>query len=397
MPSALFAEGFFVISILMVISLVLVAYVFLSYVLPFKATWKLKLGLTLFFLVISQKFSFYYYFGGHMFNPVLPETTLIIWETLFNILLVLVPLLVVKDLLFVLVTVVNKGTGSHVPWPLKEAKNRWLLLIFSVAAAISGTHYALTVPTVHRVEITLDRLAPEFDGYRIVQLADLHVGHLLKRPWLEAVIDSTNELKPDAIVLVGDMIEGPEATLASEVQGYGRLKAADGVYGVTGNHEWHHGAATWIEYFEKNGIRMLENKHHVIARGNAQLVLAGTTDLSATRYGAFGPDLKKALEGAPEAATILLAHQPKGAKELQGVDLQLSGHTHGGLYALLQPVVAFFNDGFVAGLYQANKTTQLYVSPGTGLWTGMALRVMDPSEITEIVLRARPVPKKKDN
>ena len=171
------------VNILMIISLVLVAYVFVSYVLPFKASWRMKLGLTVFFLVISQKFTYYYYFGGHMFNPQLSETTLIIWESLFNILLVLVPLLVVKDVLFVLVTVVNKATGSHVPWPLKEAKNRWLILIFSVAAAISGTHYALTVPTVHRVEITLDRLAPEFDGYRIVQMADLHVGQLLKRPW----------------------------------------------------------------------------------------------------------------------------------------------------------------------------------------------------------------------
>ena len=120
----------------MIISLVLVAYVFVSYVLPFKASWRVKLGLTVFFLVISQKFTYYYYFGGHMFNPQLSETTLIIWESLFNILLVLVPLLVVKDVLFVLVTVVNKATGSHVPWPLKEAKNRWLILIFSVAAAI---------------------------------------------------------------------------------------------------------------------------------------------------------------------------------------------------------------------------------------------------------------------
>ena len=106
------------INVLMIISLVLVAYVFLSYVLPFKASWKVKLGLTFFFLAISQKFSYYYYFGGHMFNPQLSETTLIVWESLFNILLVLVPLLVVKDLLFVLVTVVNKATGSHVPWPL---------------------------------------------------------------------------------------------------------------------------------------------------------------------------------------------------------------------------------------------------------------------------------------
>ena len=280
------------INVLMIISLVLVAYVFLSYVLPFKASWKVKLGLTVFFLAISQKFSYYYYFGGHMFNPQLSETTLIVWESLFNILLVLVPLLVVKDLLFVLVTVVNKATGSHVPWPLKEAKNRWLLLIFSVAAAISGTHYALTVPTVHRVEITLDRLAPEFDGYRIVQMADLHVGQLLKRPWLEAVIDTANELNADAVVLVGDMIEGTEASLAKEVQAYGRIKSKDGVYGVTGNHEWHHGAAAWVKFFEDNGVTMLENRHHVITRGSAQLVLAGTTDRSAVRYGATGPDLK---------------------------------------------------------------------------------------------------------
>lgn len=381
------------ISTLMLVSFVLAAYAILSFVLPFKTKWTVKLGLAVFFLAISQKFTYYYYVGGHMFNPQLPENTLTIWETLFNIILVLVPLLVVKDALFVLVKVLNKATNSNIPWPLKEAKNRWLLLIFSVAAAISGTHYALTVPTVQRIEITLDRLAPEFDGYRIVQLADLHVGQLLKRPWLEAVIRSTNELNADAVVLVGDMIEGPEASLAPEVQAYGRIQAKDGVFGVTGNHEWHHGAAPWVQFFEDNGVTMLENKHSVIARGNAQLVIAGTTDRSALRYGDHGPDLKKALEGAPDAATILLAHQPKGAKEVSGVDLQLSGHTHGGLYALMQPVVAYFNDGFVRGLYKVSETMQLYVSPGTGLWTGMALRVMDPSEITEIVLRARAQPK----
>lgn len=381
------------ISILMVISLVLAAYAILSFALPFKTKWSVKMGLAVFFIAISQKFTYYYYVGGHMFNPQLSENTLIIWETLFNIILVLVPLLVVKDALFILVKVLNKATNSNIPWPLKEAKNRWLILIFSVAAAISGTHYALTVPTVQRIEITLDRLAPEFDGYRIVQLADLHVGQLLKRPWLEAVIRSTNELDADAVVLVGDMIEAPEASLASEVQAYGNIKAKDGVFGVTGNHEWHHGAAPWVKFFEDHGVTMLENKHSVITRGNAQLVIAGTTDLSALRYGDQGPDLKKALEGAPDAATILLAHQPKGAKEVSGVDLQLSGHTHGGLYALMQPVVAYFNDGFVRGLYQVSQTMQLYVSPGTGLWTGMALRVMDPSEITEIVLRSRPLPK----
>lgn len=383
------------ISALMIVSLVLAAYATLSFALPFRTRWYVKVGLAVFFLAISQKFTYYYYVGGHMFNPQLSENTQIIWETLFNIILVLVPLLILKDVLFCVVKFVNKATHSNVPWPFKEAKNRWLLMIFSVAAAISGTHYALTVPTVQRVEITLDRLDPEFDGYRIVQMADLHVGQLLKRSWLESVINTANELNPDAVVLVGDMIEGPEASLATEVQVYGRIRAKDGVYGVTGNHEWHHGAAAWVAFFEKNGVMMLENKHHVITRGDARLVIAGTTDRSALHYGSQGPDLKKALNGAPNAATILLAHQPKGAKSVEGVDLQLSGHTHGGLYALIQPVVAYFNDGFVRGLYQVSKTMQLYVSPGTGLWTGMALRVMDPSEITEIVLRTKPIPKVK--
>ena len=80
------------INILMIISLVLAGYAILSFVLPYKTKWYVKLGWSLFFLAISQKFTFYYYVGGHMFNPQLPETTLIIWETLFNIILVLVPL-----------------------------------------------------------------------------------------------------------------------------------------------------------------------------------------------------------------------------------------------------------------------------------------------------------------
>ena len=267
------------------------------------------------------------------------------------------------------------------------------LVDFDFLSCSSYFGYALCAHGSYRATHRDHFRSPEFDGYRIVQLADLHVGQLLKRPWLEAVIRSTNELNADAVVLVGDMIEGPEASLAPEVQAYGRIQAKDGVFGVTGNHEWHHGAAPWVQFFEDNGVTMLENKHSVIARGNAQLVIAGTTDRSALRYGDHGPDLKKALEGAPDAATILLAHQPKGAKEVSGVDLQLSGHTHGGLYALMQPVVAYFNDGFVRGLYKVSETMQLYVSPGTGLWTGMALRVMDPSEITEIVLRARAQPK----
>lgn len=137
---------------------------------------------------------------------------------------------------------------------------------------------------------------------------------------------------------------------------------------------------------------MMENRHAVITRGNANLVIAGTIDRAASRF--FGqtqyqPDLNKALAGTPEGPVILLVHQPAGARKVQGVDLQLSGHTHGGLYTLYQPIVALGNDGFVTGHYQANGRTQLYVTPGTGLWTGMSLRLGVPSEITEIILKKR--------
>lgn len=368
--------------------LVISIYAVVSFVFPLKARLPVKIGLTAFLLLCGQKFTFYSMFGHNMFNPQLDQAVLVIWESLFNVLLVLVPILVIKDVLFIFIKFVNFATHSHVPWPLAKQGNRWLILIFSLAAAVSGTHAALTTPSVYTVEILVDRLPGEFDGYRIVQMADLHVGQMLKRPWLEEVVDMANELDADMVVLTGDIIEGPASELKDEVSAYARLKAKDGVFAVTGNHEFHHGAQPWIDYFESIGIHMLENKHQVITRGEAKLVIAGTVDSSAVRRGLPGPDLSKALEGAPDTATVLLAHQPKGAREAKGVDLQLSGHTHGGLFVLYQPLIAYANDGFVTGLYDVNERMKIYVNPGTGLWTGMALRVANPSEITEIILRA---------
>lgn len=374
-----------------VVTLAIALYVSVSFAAFMAVSLKTKLLLSLFFLLLSQKFTFYYFLSGDFFNPVYNRTVLIACEALFNILLVMLPLLVLKDLGFWISRLVNL-TGLSVSWPFSRDSVKWALLAISMVGAFYGTYAALKVPDVKRVEIQIKNLPSEFENYRLVLMADLHIGRLMNQEWLEATIERANALKPDAIVLSGDLIEGKEGELASMVAPYRQLQAKDGVYAVSGNHEWYHGALFWERYFESLGIQMMENRHAVITRGNANLVIAGTIDRAAGRF--FGqtqyqPDLKKALAGAPEGPVILLAHQPAGAREVQGVDLQLSGHTHGGLYTLYQPVVALGNDGFVTGHYQANDRTQIYVTPGTGLWTGMSLRLGAPSEITEIILKKR--------
>jgi predicted MPP superfamily phosphohydrolase len=134
---------------------------------------------------------------------------------------------------------------------------------------------------------------------------------------------------------------------------------------------------------------MLHNDHRTIAGpGGAKLVIAGVPDPALRRFGAKGPDFGKALENAPrDAVRIMLAHQPDGESGNDGIDLKLSGHTHGGMLFFLKTLLAHFNGGLVHGLYEV-KGMQIYVSPGTGVWAGFSCRLGVPSEITRIVLRA---------
>ena len=174
------------------------------------------------------------------------------------------------------------------------------------------------------------------------------------------------------------------AELAEHVQPLARLVAKDGVFFVTGNHEYYSGADEWIAHLRGLGVRVLRNEH-VSVGGDGGFDIAGIDDASSHGNG-HGPDLRKALAGRDEArACVLLAHQPKGIElaDALGVDLQLSGHTHGGqmipwnfLVRLQQP--------FVAGLHKLVRA-QIYVSRGTGYW-GPPMRVGAPAEITQIEL-----------
>ena len=252
-----------------------------------------------------------------------------------------------------------------------------------------GVWNAVGVPPVKDIEITVPGLPPRFNGYRLVQLTDLHISRLFPAAWTRRVVDRANGAGADLIVVTGDFIDGSVAMRRDDVEPLRDLRAPDGVYAIPGNHEYFFDYHEWMGHLGSLGMHMLPNAHAVLERGDGRLVLAGVTDVSAPTVGQPGPDLNAALAGAPrDVPVLLLDHQPREARRAaaRGVALQLSGHTHGGMIRVLDRLVAPANGGFVSGRYEIDGMT-LYVSNGTALWPGFALRLGRPSELTRITLR----------
>lgn len=257
--------------------------------------------------------------------------------------------------------------------------------ILGTAGALSLVGLAQArFPRVKRVRVAIDDLPPELDGYRIAQLSDVHVGPTIQRRFIASLVERTNAIGADAIAITGDLIDGTVDDLRDHVQPLASLSAPDGVFYVTGNHEYYWRASEWIPVIESLGFTFLKNEHRVIRRGDAKLVMAGITD-PAGRY-THKSDPIAALDGAPPASTkVLLSHRPQAAQTASelGVDLQLSGHTHGGQFFPFNIVIKLFQP-IVAGLHRVGRTW-LYVSRGTGYW-GPPSRLGVHGEITVIEL-----------
>jgi len=242
---------------------------------------------------------------------------------------------------------------------------------------------------VREVEVTLPRLPRALDGFTIVQLTDIHVGgQTIHRHFIEEMVATTNALSPDVVAITGDLVDGSVDELRDQVAPLAGLRARQGVYFVTGNHEYYAGVAEWMAHLPTLGMHVLRNERVAVGDGTHSFDLAGIDDYSARGFPGHGPDLARAVDGRdPARELVLLAHQPRAIYEASahGVGLQLSGHTHGGqiwpwnfAVRLQQP--------YVAGLAR-HKATQLYVSRGTGYW-GPPMRLGAPAEITRIKLRA---------
>ncbi len=239
------------------------------------------------------------------------------------------------------------------------------------------------------VEVKLRKLPRALDGFTIVQLSDLHVGMTIDQAFVQRVVDHANRLSPDLIALTGDLVDGQVADLRDDVAPLAQLRARHGVFAITGNHEYYAGADAWIAEITRLGARYLRNERVAIGAGDASFDLAGVDDYSAAGVPGHGEDIAAAVAGRdPARALVLLAHQPRQVKRaaLHGVDLQLSGHTHGGQIWPWHYIVRVQQGGLLAGRYE-HQGTQLYVTRGCGYW-GPPVRLLAPLEITRVILRA---------
>ncbi|MYS92435.1 MULTISPECIES: metallophosphoesterase [Streptomyces] len=258
----------------------------------------------------------------------------------------------------------------------------------AAAAAVGtvgyGTYGVLRGPKVKRVTVPLAKLPRAAHGYRIAVVSDVHLGPVLGRGFAQKVVDTINATQPDLIAVVGDLVDGSVKDLGPAAAPLAQLKARHGSYFVTGNHEYFSGAEQWVEEVRRLGLTPLENAR----REMPYFDLAGVNDVAGEDEGQ-GPDYARALGDRDTArACVLLAHQPVQIHDAveHGVDLQLSGHTHGGQ---LWPgnLIAAAANPTVAGLERYGDT-QLYVSRGAGAW-GPPTRVGAPSDITLIELASR--------
>jgi predicted MPP superfamily phosphohydrolase len=343
-----------------------------------------KGAIAILFLFASQ----YHYWSrlssGSVFAPEFPRAIVILFNWAFGVIIFVAVLQILLDLGTLVAMLVRQGRIG-VPDGVRYAIGGVAAIVSAVAVA-----NALRVPPVKDVAVTIRGLPAQFDGYRVLQLTDLHISRLFTARWASAVVDRANAADADLIVVTGDFIDGSVEMRRTDVAPLARLRAPDGVYAIPGNHEYFFDYAAWMRHLTGLGFRMLPNAHALLTRGDARIVLAGVTDLSAPAHGQAGPDLTAALAGAPDGApVILLDHQPRNARgaAARGVALQLSGHTHGGMIVGLDRLVANGNGGFVSGRYDVGGMT-LYVSNGTALWPGFALRLGRPSELTRITLRA---------
>ncbi|MFI6852082.1 metallophosphoesterase [Streptomyces sp. NPDC050416] len=258
----------------------------------------------------------------------------------------------------------------------------------AAAAAVGtvgyGTYGVLRGPKVKRVTVPLAKLPRAAHGYRIAVVSDVHLGPVLGRGFAQQVVDTINATQPDLIAVVGDLVDGSVKDLGPAAAPLAQLKARHGSYFVTGNHEYFSGAEQWVEEVRRLGLVPLENAR----REMPYFDLAGVNDVAGEDEGQ-GPDYARALGDRDTArACVLLAHQPVQIHDAveHGVDLQLSGHTHGGQ---LWPgnLIAAAANPTLAGLERYGDT-QLYVSRGAGAW-GPPTRVGAPSDITLIELASK--------
>jgi predicted MPP superfamily phosphohydrolase len=288
-------------------------------------------------------------------------------------------------LAFVALLVVDVVTVGGLVMPRLAPILRGAALAAAVLLSAFGLVQGLRDPVVGEYEVRLPGLPAERDGLVLVEISDMHLGALIDGPWIARQIERVEALKPDLVVVDGDLVDGNAGAVEPLLPVLKRLRAPLGVWAVTGNHEYYAGVERCVRLFQDAGYTVLRDRWAQVVPG---LVLAGVDDLTARRqFGLGGHPVHASLDGRPPGATIFLSHTPweADAAAAAGAGLMLSGHTHDGqiwpfgcLVRLTYPLLG--------GRYRVGGMSVI-VCRGTGTW-GPRMRLWRPSEIVRITLRS---------
>jgi hypothetical protein len=286
--------------------------------------------------------------------------------------------------------------GSAFGYPLGGGRIAAAIVLLLLAAVLSAGYLGSRQLVVREVDASIPGLAPEFDGLAIAQVSDLHVGPHTSRRFLDRVVRTVRDLSPDVVAVTGDLVDDRAEDVDAYAQALGALDAPLGVFMIAGNHDVYAGWDSVEDRLRKDvRARLLLNEAHIIRRGDATLVLAGTGDPAGGRRGQSraAPDVDRTLADAPNGATVVvLAHNPAlwPALAKRGVSLTLSGHTHWGQFALpsLGWSLASPFLKHAMGAYR-DEDALLYINPGTGYW-GIPFRLGALPEVTLVRLRRAP-------
>ena len=367
------------------LSVLLCAFAVWRMVLPLKTKWYFKVLIALPLLAGAFKFQIFRVIGGHYFSPALPTWIIVTGAWLYGAFYFVPPLLGTSEIVRFF-----KWRKEQPVW------NKVNLAIACAALALSGTALVLGAlpPVVTTYTVSSPQLPAKADGMTVAFITDLHIDRTTSKEKVRTLVSQVNALSPDLIALGGDLMDGKVSLCGEAVAELKSLKAPMGIWSVPGNHEFYSDAKEWSQFFLKTPVRTILNNAVELPNG---VIIAGCGDQAARVFykknvqliKLFGDNPEEALKKVPhEKFVLFLAHRPKIAARSSelGADLQLSGHTHGGMIRGFDLLVGLYNKGWISGRYQVKSMT-LIVSNGTWLWKGFPLRLGRPGEILLVTLK----------